>query len=76
MQFALEASDDDATCFGAVLGRGYAAIAAVAASDPDGAAQYRDAVAVFRAQLADVDKNDDAKFGIDQLERVFARHAK
>jgi hypothetical protein len=56
--------------FAVLIGAGYLGLARIADGEPSGPDLYGEALAAFRAQLADPDRVDDAEFGIDQLERV------
>lgn len=56
--------------FAVLIGAGYLGLARIADGEPSGRDIYGEAVAAFRAQLADPDRKEDAQFGIDQLERV------
>ena len=62
--------------FATLLSAGYLGIARGIAGSAEGAALCDQAIAAFRAQLAEADKKDDAKFGIDQLETVRSRYLK
>lgn len=56
--------------FAVLLGAGYLGLARIADDEPSGPDLYSEAISVFRAQLSDPERKDDAQFGIDQLERV------
>jgi hypothetical protein len=56
--------------FPVLIGAGYLGLARIADGEPSGPDLFGEAVAAFRAQLADPERSDDARFGIDQLERV------
>ena len=58
--------------FAVLIGAGYLALARIADDEPSGPDLYAEALAALRAQLDDPDKQEDARFGIDQLERVRA----
>jgi hypothetical protein len=58
--------------FAVILGAGYLGLARWADGDPQGRAQYDEAIAAFREQLEDEERKDDAQFGIDQLEKTKA----
>ena len=58
--------------FAVLIGAGYLGLARIADGEPSGPDLYGEAVAAFRAQLDDPERNEDAQFGIDQLERVRA----
>lgn len=60
---------EDGAAFRVVLAGGYAGIALLAAGEPAGARRYADALAAFAAQ-----EDDDARYGIAQLEKVLARY--
>lgn len=56
--------------FPVLIGAGYLGLARIADGEPSGPDLYGEAMAAFRAQLADEERKDDAQFGLDQLERV------
>jgi len=78
LDYAKQASQADggttaissAADFSILLGAGYYGLARWAAGDAKGKAQYEEAIALFKAQLDDAEKKDDAEFGIAQLEVV------
>jgi len=71
---AREAGDHDEITsqapFPVLIGAGYLGLARIADGEPSGTDLYGEAVAAFRAQLTDPERTEDARFGIDQLERV------
>jgi hypothetical protein len=81
LDYAKQASQADggatevssAADFSILLGAGYFGLARWAAGDAKGKAQYEEAIALFKAQLDDAEKKDDAEFGIAQLEIVKAK---
>lgn len=56
--------------FPVLVGAGYLGLARIADGEPSGPDLYGEAIAAFQAQLETPDQADDARFGIDQLERV------
>jgi len=60
--------------FGVLLEAGYLGLAQWKAGEAGGQELYDRAIAAFTAQLADEDKQEDARFGIDQLETVKAKY--
>lgn len=73
LAFAREDADDE-RAFGTVLGRGYLGLARWIAGDDAGRALYREALGDFANQLTDPERQEDARFGIDQLETVKQRY--
>ncbi|MFQ5554471.1 MAG: hypothetical protein ACE5GC_03760 [Acidimicrobiia bacterium] len=63
-------ADAEGPSFAFVVNSGYEAIAAMAAGDEGARVAYGEAIAAFEAQLGDESTAEDARFGIDQLERV------
>lgn len=59
--------------FSIILGAAYLGLARWAAGDAKGKVQYEEAITLFKAQLDDAEKKDDAEFGIAQLEIVKAK---
>lgn len=56
--------------FPVLIGAGYLGLARIADGEPSGGDLYGEALASFRSQLDDPSRTSDARFGIDQLERV------
>jgi len=69
-----DAGSNAEEAFGSVLGRGYLGLARWIAGDDAGRRLYREALSVFANQLTDPDRQEDARFGIDQLETVKLRY--
>lgn len=60
--------------FGVVLGWGYLGLAGWMQGDAEGKTRYSEAISTFNAQCADPELEEDARFGIDQLEMVRAKY--
>jgi hypothetical protein len=60
--------------FGVILGWGYYGLAEWVLGEPDGKMHYGEAISTFNAQCADPDLEEDARFGIDQLELVRSKY--
>lgn len=56
--------------FAVLVGAGYLGLARIADGEPSGPDLYGEAIEAFRAQTQDPSRADDARFGIEQLERV------
>ncbi len=71
---AREAGDHDEITslapFPVLIGAGYLGLARIADGEPSGRDLYGEALAALQAQLTEPSRKDDARFGIDQLERV------
>jgi hypothetical protein len=63
-----------ATTFGVNLEAGYLGLARWKSGEDGGRELYEKAIAAFTAQLGDDDKQEDARFGIDQLETVKTKY--
>jgi tetratricopeptide (TPR) repeat protein len=62
--------------FGVILAWGYLGIAELCAGQPQGKARYEEAIAIFNGQCVDPQLEEDARFGIAQLETVSARYVR
>jgi hypothetical protein len=60
--------------FGVILEAGYLGLARWKAGVDGGQELYEEAIAAFTAQLQDTEKQDDARFGIDQLQTVKSKY--
>jgi hypothetical protein len=80
LDFAKEASPEDAESFGILLGMGYLAIARAAGGDGDAQQLFDEARALFDKQAsakgdeAIQRRAEDAKFGLSQLQTVRDRY--
>ncbi len=60
--------------FGVILAWGYVGLADWVVGEPDGKVRYGEAITIFNAQGADPELEEDARFGIEQLECVRAKY--
>ena len=60
--------------FGVILAWGYLGLAEWVKGEEQGKVRYHEAITTFNAQCADPELEEDARFGIDQLETVRAKH--
>lgn len=60
-----------------ILNAGYLGLAEIANGEPNGKKRYDEVIAAFKAQIDDMpDKKEDARFGIDQLEKTEGKYIK